>query len=251
MPAGHRPVSWAALRQAVVWQGLRDALDKITRVDGVPLHVVDAGGGSGGFAVPLAELGHWVVVVDPSPDSLASLQRRAEERGVDALVTARQGDLSSLLEVVPADEADVVLCHNVLEVVDDPAEALAAIRRAVRPGGLVSVLAANRAAVVFARTLAGRFQEAAAALQDPAGRCGGYETVRRFDAEGLVPLVESAGLSVEAVHGVRVFADLVPGGLLDADPAATDALLHLELAASRLAPYRDLATQLHVLARRS
>lgn len=250
MSAGHRPVSWAALRQAVVWRGLRDALGDLAGNGGAPLEVVDAGGGSGGFAVPLAELGHRVVVVDPSPDSLASLERRAEERGVGGLVTASQGDLSSLLDVVPAGRADVVLCHNVLEVVDDPAEALAAVTRATRPGGLVSLLAANRAAVVVARTLVGRFQEAAAVLEDPAGRCGGHETPRRFDAEALVRLVERAGLSVRAVHGVRVFADLVPGSLLDADPAATDALLHLELTASGRSPYRDLATQLHVLARR-
>src|SRR5512143_3092899 len=77
--AGHRPVSWAALRQAVVWQGLRDALGDLAAGGAAPLQVVDAGGGSGGFAVPLAELGHRVVVVDPSPDSLASLERGAEE----------------------------------------------------------------------------------------------------------------------------------------------------------------------------
>ena len=37
------------------------------------LDVLDAGGGTGGFAVPLAELGHRVTVVDASPDSLLSL----------------------------------------------------------------------------------------------------------------------------------------------------------------------------------
>src|SRR5215472_12751028 len=44
------------------------------------LDIVDAGGGTGGFAVPLASLGHHVTVVDPSPDSLAAAQRRAAEQ---------------------------------------------------------------------------------------------------------------------------------------------------------------------------
>ena len=41
--------------------------------------VLDIGGGTGGFAVRVAELGHRVPVVDPSPDALASLDRRARE----------------------------------------------------------------------------------------------------------------------------------------------------------------------------
>ena len=44
--------------------------------------VLDIGGGTGGFAVRVAELGHRVTVVDPSPDALAALDRRAAESGV-------------------------------------------------------------------------------------------------------------------------------------------------------------------------
>ena len=54
------------------------------------LDIVDAGGGTGGFAVPLASLGHHVTVVDPSPDSLAAAQRRAAEQNVP--LRAVQGD---------------------------------------------------------------------------------------------------------------------------------------------------------------
>jgi hypothetical protein len=48
-----------------------------------------------------------------------------------------------------------------------------------------------------------------------------------------------------------VVSDLVPGALLDAEPGALEALLALELAAAELPPYRDIATQLHLLARRT
>ncbi|MGN6246636.1 MAG: class I SAM-dependent methyltransferase, partial [Motilibacteraceae bacterium] len=83
------------------------------------LDVLDVGGGTGGFAVPLAREGHRVTVVDPSPDALAALERRAAEAGVP--VRAVQGDLSDLLDVVPAAGADVVLVHGALEHADDPA----------------------------------------------------------------------------------------------------------------------------------
>ncbi|MFD5542254.1 SAM-dependent methyltransferase, partial [Streptomyces sp. NPDC127079] len=55
------------------------------------------------------------------------------------------------------------------------------------------------------------------------------------------------GLAVAAVHGVRVFADLVPGVLVDTEPGALDALLRLEAAAAELPAFQALATQLHVL----
>jgi SAM-dependent methyltransferase len=234
----------------VVWEVLRGELAR--RGDHGPLRVVDAGGGTGGFAVPLAEAGHEVTVVDASPDALAALTRRAREAGVDGRVRAVQGDADRLLDVVAAGAADLVLCHSVLEHVDDPVAAAAAMAGVLRSGGCASVLVANRAATVFSRALGGHFAHAAAALADPDGRWGpGDTTRRRFDVPGAEILLERAGLAVEQIHGVRVIADLVPGALLDTEPGAVDALLALELAAAGVPPYRDVATQLHFLARRT
>jgi S-adenosylmethionine-dependent methyltransferase len=211
--------------------------------------VVDAGGGTGGFAVPLAAAGHRVTVVDPSPDSLAALQRRVAEGGLADLVVGKQGDLSDLPDLVAPGSADLVLCHSVLEVVDDPAEALAAVAGVLRPGGRLSLLVANRAAAVLARALAGHPDEAARVLTDPDGRWGPHDGVRRrFTPEQLEELVSAAGLEVEQVHGVRVVADLVPSAVLDAEPGAAAALLALERALSDRSPFRDVATQLHLLA---
>lgn len=234
-------------RTAVVWEVLSAALAEA----GPDLHVVDAGGGTGGFAVPLAAAGHRVTVVDPSPDSLAALQRRAAERGLGDRVTGLQGDLTELPGLVAAGSADLLLCHSVLELVDDPAEALAGSVGVLRQGGRLSLLAANRAAAVLARALAGHPDESAHALTDPAGRWGtGDGMRRRFSADALRELVSGAGLHVEQLHGVRVVSDLVPGAVLDAEPGAAAALLALERALSDRLPFRDIATQLHVLALR-
>lgn len=228
-----------SVRTAVVWTALRDVLDR------PGARIVDIGGGTGGFAVPLAELGHRVQVVDPSPDALAALERRAREHGVADLVTGQQGDLADLAGQV--EEADVVLCHGVLEVVADPAAALATISEVLRPGGVLSLLVAQRHAAVVARAMAGHFEQARALLDssEPTARSG-----RRFTREELDELLPAAGFAVSSVHAVRVFSDLVPGSLLDLEPGATAALLELEQAVSGRPEYAPLAAQLHLVATR-
>ena len=65
---------------------------------GRPLRVLDLGGGTGGTAVPLAAAGHDVTVVDPSPDALASLARRAAETGTSPRIHPVQGDTDTVGE---------------------------------------------------------------------------------------------------------------------------------------------------------
>jgi SAM-dependent methyltransferase len=223
------------------------------------LDILDAGGGTGGFAVPLARLGHRVTVVDPSPDSLAAAQRRAAEQ--DVPLHAVQGDAADLAVLAGERSADLVLCHSVLEYVDSPAAAMAAIAAVLRPGGAVSVLTASAVAAVIHRALAGRFDDARRLLAsigngpvagDPgaagavaAGRPGAGP--RRFTLAGVTGLIEEAGLRPGAALGVRVFADLVPRVVADVDPGAAQALQGLELAVSAHPAFHDFAAQFHVL----
>ncbi|GAA2996093.1 methyltransferase [Kitasatospora albolonga] len=240
----------SALRTAVVWEVVRAALETRAAELGKPvLEVLDTGGGTGNFAVPVAKLGHRVTVVDPSPDALFALERRAAEAGVTELVRAVQGDTQTLPEVVTPGSVDAVLCHGVLEVVDDPAEALKNLTATLAEGGLVSLLAANRNGAVLARALAGHFDDARAVLDAPDGRWGAQDPMpRRFTAEELNGLAAAAGLRVSSVHGVRVFSDLVPGVLVDTEPGAVEALLKLEQAAAEQPAFHAVATQLHLLA---
>ena len=235
-------------RRSVVWDVLREVLAARAAQTGRDrLDVIDAGGGTGGFAVPLAALGHNVTVVDPSPDSLAAAQRRAAE--MDVRISAVQGEAAGLDGVVGEDAADLVICHSVLEYVDSPADALAAITRVLRPGGTVSVLASGKVAAVLHRALTGRFDEARALLEGDREAHPGTGP-RWFTLPGLTGLIEGAGLSPGAAHGAEIFGGLIPSVLVDADPGAAESLRALETAAATYPALRDIAAKLHVLGRR-
>ena len=254
-------------RTAVIREVLRAVVTGMVADTGRSrLDIVDAGGGTGGSAVPLAGLGHTVTVIDPSPDSLAAAQRRAAEMSVQ--LRAVQGDVGDLAAVIGDQGADLVLCHSVLEYVDSPAAAMTTVASVLRPGGAVSVLATSAVAAVIHRALAGRFDEARrllAAIGGPAGggQAGGGQAggpggrpgsgadggagPRRFTLAEVTGLIEVAGLRPGAAHGIRVFTDLVPGSFADVDPGAADALLALERAASTHPAFHDFAAQFHVL----
>jgi S-adenosylmethionine-dependent methyltransferase len=240
----------SAIRTAVVWDALQSALaTRAAARPDQPIQVVDLGGGTGGLAVRLAELGHQVVVVDPSPDALASLERRAAEVGVTDAVRGVLGDADTLLDLVGPDSADVVTCHGVLEVVDAPGQALQAVAAVLRPGGFLSLLATQRSGAVLARALAGHLADAQAIFLDPDGRWGEADPVpRRFDRHQLEELLGAAGLTVVDVHGVRTFADHVSSAVVDGEPGAAEELQRLEMAVSTHPDFMAVAAQLHVLA---
>ena len=246
-----QPQARGAVRSAVVWRGLRRAFEDLASQPGEQLDILDVGGGTGGFAVPVAELGHRVTVVDANPDSLAALRRRCAEARVDDRVTGLQGDAANLPEIVAPSSFDGAICHSVLEVVDDPRAVLAAIAVCLREDGLASIVAANAAAAVLHRAVAGRLDEALHALRDPFGRYGPNDPLpRRFTRGELEALIASSGFTIVAVQGSRVLADIVPTTLADPDAKASQALITLELEAADVPALRDVAGQFHLLARR-
>jgi len=258
-------------RSSLVWDVLADVIAaRVAQTGRAALDIVDVGAGTGGFAVSIAATGHRVTVVDPSPDALAAARWRADEAGVTLTeVQGEAADLPALVGVpgaasagVESAGADLVICHNVLEYVDSPSAALAAVARVLRPGGTVSVLAANTVAAVLQRALAGKYAEARAMLPGTAQQTEAQETAaqergalpgtaaaaRRFTLPELTALIEGAGLRPGEAHGIRIFSSLLPGA--GADPATAEALRELEEAAATCPPLRDIATRLHILGHR-
>jgi arsenite methyltransferase len=105
--------------------------------------VLDAGSGRGVSSVHLAEtLGCRVTGLTIEAGGVAEGERLAAEHGVDDCVHFVQGDLMAM----PAGLGpfDVIVMECVLSTVPDKREALASMRRALKPGGTLAITDVTR-----------------------------------------------------------------------------------------------------------
>ena len=168
---------------------------------------------TGATAVRLARLGVHVTAVDCSAAMLEIAQRAAHEAGVTEKIVVKHGDAAQLASLFPARSFDVILCHNILEYVEDPGAVLRDAARALRgSSAIVSVLVRSQAGEVLKAAIqAGDLDEAENSLTAEWGRESLYGgKVRLFSHDYLQRMLKAASLTLIAERGVRVVADYLP-----------------------------------------
>ena len=133
--------------------------------------------------------------------------------GVAERVALEHGDASQIASLCQTSSFDVILCHNVLEYVDDPCAVLRSAARAMRDSSsMISVLVRNQAGEVLkAAILDGDLAGAENSLTAEWGNESLYGgKVRLFKAESLKAMLLESSLAVTAERGVRVLSDYLP-----------------------------------------
>ena len=177
------------------------------------LYALDIGCGTGALAVRLARLGFHVTMLDPSAEMLDMAQRAVREAEVSEHTTLKQGDAAQLANLFDAASFDVILCHNVLEFVDDPNSVLRDAARALRDSSaILSVLVRSQAGEVLKAALqAGDLVAAENNLSAAWGQESLYGgNVRLFQPDRLPTMLREASLAIAAQRGVRIIADYLP-----------------------------------------
>jgi len=180
------------------------------------LRALDLGCGTGAAAVRLARLGIHTTLLDSSSAMLDIAKRAAWEAGVDGKIALKHGDAAQVAKLFAIGSFDIVLCHNILEYVEEPSAVLSAAAQVLRSDstavGILSILVRNRAGEVLRAGIeAGDLEAAERNLTTAWGHeslFGGR--VRLFTLDSLQVMTKGASLAVAAERGVRVISDYLP-----------------------------------------
>jgi S-adenosylmethionine-dependent methyltransferase len=236
------------LRAELAFLGLQDALPGASLNE--TLRALDVGCGTGATAIRLAHLGIHVTLLDSSSSMLELAQRAADESGVGDRISLQSGDVSELAQYFHAHAFDIIVCHNVLEFIEDPHTVLRSIARLMKPASaMLSLLVRNQAGEVLKAALqSGDLLTAENNLSAEWGQESLYQgRVRFFTPEALEALLEEASLEVDERRGVRIVSDYLPSNI--SRSAEYERILSLERKLANRSEFFAMARYLHYLVR--
>jgi S-adenosylmethionine-dependent methyltransferase len=135
------------LRHELLVHHLHDCIP----LKGLPLDVLDAGGGTGVMTQVMLNLGHKVTLSDISFEVLSLAKNKL---GKNINLNIQHMDILSLSN---KKQYDLVVCHAVLEWLKDPLEVIRKLVDLVKPGGHLSLSFFNHDAQLFGNMLYGNF----------------------------------------------------------------------------------------------
>ncbi|MCR5797585.1 MAG: methyltransferase domain-containing protein [Eubacterium sp.] len=223
--------AWERLFKRIVWEQLGDLSDK---------KILDFGSGEGITADHFAEKND-VIAVEPWDEMLKDAWRNHEYKQI-------VGDVTALKEF-PEGEFDVIICHNVLEYIDDKAAVLAELQRVLKPGGFISIVKHNRAGrVMQMAVLLDDFDKALGLLDGENSSASKFGAIRYYEDCQVEEWCDE--LIVENTLGIRAFWDLQQNQEKHTDEEWQTKMAELEMRVSDLEPYKSIAFFHHLILRK-
>lgn len=219
---------WERLLKKIIWAQLGDIKGK---------YILDFGSGEGITANHFAK-DNRVVAVEPWEEMLKDRWQDYEYRQI-------QGDVSKLAEF--ADNTfDVIICHNVLEYIDDKEAIINELHRVLKPGGTLSIAKHNRAGRVMQMAVLLDDMEKAHALLDGKNSAASKFGEIRYYEDNMVS-EWNPGLKLVDCYGIRTFWDLQQKQEKHNLEEWQEEMMKLEMRVSQIEEYRNIAFFHHLL----
>lgn len=237
---------WAKLKYKLVQSNLAKHLGQ------TQMRILDAGGGNGLDSIPFATQGHFVDLVDYSREMLADAQNQALQVNAQARVATHLADVRNISNLFPPSQYDLILCHNVLQYMDDVPALMNALAGLLKPDGILSVVSINRYSTPYhAAFLDGNLTEAMALLDARTSKAKIFDAkMVSYSVDEISELMKNAGMVVEKDYGIRCICDYWGDNERKSDPAIFEQIEHLEFALTELYPYKLLARYFQIVARK-
>ena len=220
--------AWERLFKKIVWKQLGDMEGK---------KILDFGSGEGITANHFAEKNN-VTAIEPSKEMLSNAWKDYE-------YTQIVGDVNAL-SAFKNETFDVIICHNVLEYIDDKAAVIKALVRVLKKDGIISIVKHNRAGrVMQMAVLLDDFEKANEILDGKDSTTSKFGTIRYYEDNDITKWEPQ--ITVSDILGIRTFWDLQQNQQKHGDEAWQEKMLQLELRVSQMREYKNIAFFHHLL----
>lgn len=217
------------------------------------MNILDAGGGNGLDSIPFAIQGHNVHLVDYSQEMLSDAQNRAVQENVQRRFTTHLADVRNIPALFSESQFDLILCHNVLQYIDDVPALLYNFSKLLKPDGVVSIVSINRYSTPYhAAFLDNNLVEALAKLNTRTSKAKIFDAVMTsYCADEINVLLKNIGVVPEGDYGIRCICDYWGDNARKLDPVIFEQIERLEFALTEMHPYKLLARYFQVVARKA
>ena len=220
--------AWERLFKKIVWKQLGDMEGK---------KILDFGSGEGITANHFAEKND-VTAIEPSKKMLSNAWKDYE-------YTQIVGDVNAL-SAFKNETFDMIICHNVLEYIDDKAAVVKALARVLKKDGIISIVKHNRAGrVMQMAVLLDDFEKANEILDGKDSTASQFGTIRYYEDNDITKWEPQ--ITVSDILGIRTFWDLQQNQQKHGDEAWQEKVLQLELRVSQMQEYKNIAFFHHLL----
>ncbi len=218
---------WGRLFYRLVWHNLEFEKKKI----------LDFGSGFGVTANHLAK-SNDVTAVEPNEEML---EHRICENAYKQMV----GSIDALREL-PDENFDVILCHNVLEYVENRAEIIAEFHRLLKKGGVLSIVKHNKDGKIMHKAVfENNVEEALSLLAGEKAVSQNFGTIDEYETEELLEYMADR-FTLEKVGGIRTFFGIQPNSF-KGEPDWEDSMFELECAVEANPVYANVAFFQHLI----
>ena len=220
--------AWERLFKKIVWKQIGNLEGK---------KILDFGSGEGITANYFANRND-VTAIEPSKEMLSNAWKDYE-------YTQIIGDVSAIS--VFNDEAfDIIICHNVLEYIDDKETVVKALARVLKKDGILSIAKHNRAGrVMQMAVLLDDFEKANALLDGENSTASKFGAIRYYEDKDI--LKWEPGLKITEVFGIRTFWDLQQNQEKHGNEEWQDKMMQLEMRVAQIPEYRNVAFFHHLM----
>lgn len=220
--------AWERLFKKIVWKQLGDMEGK---------KILDFGSGEGITANHFAEKND-VTAIEPSKEMLSNAWKDYEYIQI-------VGDVNAL-SAFKNETFDMIICHNVLEYIDDKAAVVKALARVLKKDGIISIVKHNRAGrVMQMAVLLDDFEKANEILDGKDSTASQFGTIRYYEDNDITKWEPQ--IIVSDILGIRTFWDLQQNQQKHGDEAWQEKMLQLELRVSQMQEYKNIAFFHHLL----